>query len=114
MDEIQQQVLIENVVWISGLLAPLVVGVLTAVLARRPGADRVRTSFVGAVVAFALGAAGSYGAGETILGALMGGDDIPFNLVAQAWHRMWYPLGLGVLVGVGLALFALLPKRSAA
>jgi hypothetical protein len=68
MDEIQQQVLIENVVWISGLLAPLVVGALTAVIARRPGADRVRISFVGAVVAFALGAAGSYGAGETILG----------------------------------------------
>lgn len=114
MDEIQQQVLIENIIWISGLLAPLVVGVFTVILSRRTGADQVRVGFIGAVVAFALGAAGSYGAGETILGAVMGGGDIPFHLVAQAWHRMWYPLGIGLLVGVGLALFSLLPKRSAA
>ena len=114
MGDIQQQVLIENIIWISSLMGPCIVSVFAVVLARRSGADRIRISFIGAMLAFAVGAAGSFWAGEILIGAIIGGGDIPFYLVAQAWHRMWYPLGIGLLVGFGLALFALLPQSSTA
>lgn len=114
MDELERIVLFDNIVWFGGLIAPLVVGVVTFVLARRPAADRVRVCFVGTLAAFALGAAGSFGAGESILGAMDSVSDLPWHLFFQGWHRMWYPLGIGLLVGVALAVFALLPRRSAA
>ena len=65
MDELERMVLFNNVIWYGGLIAPLVVGAAAWVLARRPAADRVRVCFVGALAAFALGAAGSFGAGES-------------------------------------------------
>ena len=114
MDELERMVLIDNIIWIGGLIAPVVVGVVTAFLARRPSADRVRVCYMGSLAAFAFGTAGSYVAGESILGAMGSVGDLPWHLFFQAWHRMWYPLGIGIIVGVALALFSLLPRRSAA
>ena len=114
MDELERMVLIENTIWIGGLVAPVVAGIVTALVARRPDVDRVRVCYMGSLAAFALGAVGSYVAGETILNALGSVGDLPWHLFFRAWHRMWYPLGIGIIVGVALALLALLPKRSAA
>ncbi len=114
MDELQQRVLLESMIWYGGLVGPLVAGAVAVVASHRPGVDRVRAGFIGAVGAFAIGAAGSYGAGETILGAMGNAGDLPWHIFLQAWHRMWYPVGIGLFVGVALALFTLLPKRPAA
>jgi len=67
MDEIEQMVLIDKLIWVGGLAAPVIIGVAAVLIARQPEADRVRVCFVGAVAAFALGTVGSYAAGETIL-----------------------------------------------
>lgn len=114
MGEIERMVLIDNIIWIGGLVAPVIVGIVTALIARRPSANRVRVCYMGSLAAFALGTTGSYVAGETILNALGSVGDLPWHLFLQGWHRMWYPLGIGIIVGVALALFALLPGRSAA
>ena len=114
MDEIERMVLIDNIIWIGGLVAPVIVGIITALIARQPRANRVRVCYMGSLAAFALGTIGSYVAGETILNALGSVGDLPWHLFLQGWHRMWYPLGIGIIVGVALALFALLPGRSAA
>lgn len=114
MDEIERMVLIDNIIWIGGLVAPVIVGIVTALIAQRPSANRVRVCYMGSLAAFALGTVGSYVAGETILNALSSVGDLPWHLFLQGWHRMWYPLGIGIIVGVALVLFALLPGRSAA
>jgi len=114
MDEIEQMVLIDKLIWVGGLAAPVIIGVAAVLIARQPEADRVRVCFVGAVAAFALGTVGSYAAGETILTKMDRVTHLPRNLFLQAWHRMWYPLGIGVLVGFALTIFALYPKQSEA
>src|SRR5690606_28417068 len=100
MDEIERMVLMENVIWIGGLVAPVIVGIVTVFAARQPGADRVRVCYMGSLAAFALGTIGSYVAGETILNALGSVGDLPWHLFSRAWHAMWYPLGLGITVGL--------------
>lgn len=114
MDEIEPMVLIDNIIWIGGLVAPVIVGIVAALIALQPSANRVRVCYVGSLAAFALGTIGSYVAGETILNALGSVGDLPWHLFLRAWHAMWYPLGIGIIVGIALVLFALLPRRSAA
>ena len=114
MEELEQAVLIGNLVWVGSLVAPIVAGAVAVLASRQPNSDRVRICFMGALAAFALGATGSYIGGEYILGAVDSASDLPWHLFFQAWHRMWYPLGIGIVVGVALALFALYPKRAAA
>ena len=113
MDELDRMMLIGNLAWYGGLIAPLVAGATAALLARRPSADRVRVCFVGALAAFAFGAAGAYTAGESILDAMGSVGDLPWHLFLRGWHRMWYPLGVGLAVGFALALFAFVPRRRA-
>lgn len=74
----------------------------------------MRVCLVGTVAAFALGTVGSYVAGETILGAMGNTGDLPWHGFFQAWHQMWYPPGIGVLVGIALTIYALYPKRPTA
>ena len=114
MNELEWAVFFGRVAWVVSILAPTAVGVLTALIANRPNTDQVRTGFTGALAAIALGAAGSFLHGDRIVSTLMGSGDIPYYLVASALHRMWYPLGISLVVGVALALFTLLPKRLAA
>ena len=114
MDELERMLLIGNLIWFGSLAAPVIVGIAAALAARRPTADRVRVRLIGVIAAFAFGTVGSYLAGETILEALGSVGDIPWHRFLQAWHRMWYPLGISVLVGITLTVFALYPKQSAA
>ena len=113
MDELDRMVLFGNIAWYVGLLGPVVAGAVAALLARRPGVDRVRVCFVGALAAFAFGAAGSYLAGESILNAIGSVSDLPWHLFLKGWHRMWYPLGVGLFVGIALALFAFVSRHRA-
>jgi hypothetical protein len=114
MDELEWANFFGRVMWIGSLLIPIVAGVVTVLVSRRPDVERLRAGFVGTLASVGLGAAGSYVHGDAIIGVLMGAGDIPHYLVASAWHRMWYPLGISLIVGVALALFCLLPKRPAA
>ena len=107
-------IMIENAIWYGSLIAPLLVGVITVYVIKRRDAESLRGALVGVVLAVCLGAAGSYAAGTTIIGALMGSGDIPYHLVAQAWHRMWYPLGIALLVATSLTLVVVVPRRHTA
>ena len=113
MDEPDRMMLLGNLAWYVGLLGPVVAGAVAALLTRRPGVDRVRVCFVGALAAFAFGAAGSYLAGESILDAIGSVSDLPWHLFLKGWHRMWYPLGVGLFVGIALTLFAFVPRPRA-
>lgn len=114
MGDIQRMIMIENAIWYGSLVAPLLVGMVTLYVIQRRDVDSMRAALVGVVLAVSLGAAGSYGAGTTIIGALMGSGDIPYYRIAQAWHRMWYPLGIALLIAISLTLIAIVPRRSAA
>jgi hypothetical protein len=110
MSELEWAVFFGNVIWFGSLISPVAAGLITVLIARREDVDRVRAGLLGTLSTFALGAAGSFLLGERIISATMGSGDVPYYLVAQAWHRMWYPLGISLIIGTALALYSLLAK----
>ena len=103
MSELEWAVFFDKLIWFGVLLLPIGTTITTLLIARRPHVDTIRAGSIGTFSTLALGAAGSYAIGASVIGVIMGSGDIPYYLVAEAWHRVWFPLGIS-LIGASLIM----------
>jgi hypothetical protein len=116
MDELENMLFWDNVIGIGSLVAPVVVSLATIALMwrnRRNESERAfeRIGMIGAFLTIAIGVAGSYATGELLLSALVA-SDVPWHLFVRGWHRMWYPAGLGIILGMIPMLFLLKGRKA--